>query len=214
MPESEGAAIEVVAGSGLPRVALRIDEGAYSSEADYGVVALVTPGTHAVRVRAHIDGRPGGYKRLPLPEVVVESTTASVEVAEGEIVSLGVDLSHFQSISNLHVEGRRRFDPDLRAKADRLGVVYLGPVTRWHADFDPPTGLPVANLTELAKAGTAPLDDFDEVHSGLPILPAVPEDGSGWFPDPSGRHHHRWYDGQNWSVFVEDDHHNDVDPLG
>ncbi len=35
-----------------------------------------------------------------------------------------------------------------------------------------------------------------------------------FYPDPSGRHHHRWWDGYRWAEFVLDNDQRSVDPLG
>ena len=41
---------------------------------------------------------------------------------------------------------------------------------------------------------------------GMHLLPA-------WYPDPSGRHEFRWWDGQGWAEFVLDQDQSSVDPL-
>lgn len=35
----------------------------------------------------------------------------------------------------------------------------------------------------------------------------------GWYPDPQGRHHHRWYDGQRWTEHINNGGTPGVDPL-
>lgn len=42
-------------------------------------------------------------------------------------------------------------------------------------------------------------------------MPATP---SGWHPDPSGRHEHRYWDGSNWTDTVSDQGATSSDPLG
>jgi hypothetical protein len=37
---------------------------------------------------------------------------------------------------------------------------------------------------------------------------------SGWFPDPHGRHDHRWFNGTAWTADVSDDGQRFIDPLG
>lgn len=37
---------------------------------------------------------------------------------------------------------------------------------------------------------------------------------SGWFPDPHGRHDHRWFNGAAWTADVSDDGQRFIDPLG
>lgn len=37
---------------------------------------------------------------------------------------------------------------------------------------------------------------------------------AGWFPDPFGRHEHRWFNGTNWTSDVADGGQRFVDPLG
>lgn len=37
---------------------------------------------------------------------------------------------------------------------------------------------------------------------------------SGWFPDPHGRHEHRWFNGDAWTADVADDGRRSVDPAG
>lgn len=34
--------------------------------------------------------------------------------------------------------------------------------------------------------------------------PSKPQHRAGWYPDPTGRHQHRWWDGQRWSADVAD----------
>jgi len=41
-------------------------------------------------------------------------------------------------------------------------------------------------------------------------LPA--SDAPGWYPDPDGRHHHRYHDGSVWTDHVADDGHSAIDP--
>lgn len=36
----------------------------------------------------------------------------------------------------------------------------------------------------------------------------------GWYPDPTGRHTHRWYDGARWTDHVGDGGRSSIDPLG
>jgi hypothetical protein len=36
--------------------------------------------------------------------------------------------------------------------------------------------------------------------------------GAGWHPDPGGRHHSRYWDGQGWTTWVSDDGVPSVDP--
>ena len=37
---------------------------------------------------------------------------------------------------------------------------------------------------------------------------------ANWYPDPTGRHQQRWWDGQRWSDHVSDNGATSVDPLG
>jgi hypothetical protein len=53
----------------------------------------------------------------------------------------------------------------------------------------------------------------------LPPPPApagapAPEQPSGWFPDPNGRHEHRYFNGRSWTADVADGGQRAVDPLG
>ena len=34
--------------------------------------------------------------------------------------------------------------------------------------------------------------------------PASPRPPAGWYPDPAGRHAHRWWDGRAWSLHLSD----------
>lgn len=45
-------------------------------------------------------------------------------------------------------------------------------------------------------------------------MSAQPPLPSGWFPDPHGRHDHRWFNGTAWTADVADDGQRLVDPLG
>ena len=42
----------------------------------------------------------------------------------------------------------------------------------------------------------------------------MPNQNSGWFPDPSGEHQHRYYDGDNWTDMVGDNGIRSNSPLG
>lgn len=47
-------------------------------------------------------------------------------------------------------------------------------------------------------------------------LPAPPTAGEqpGWFPDPNGRHEHRYFNGRAWTADVADGGQRSIDPLG
>ena len=52
----------------------------------------------------------------------------------------------------------------------------------------------------------AVMSDTAVAVEGLHLLPA-------WYPDPSGRHEFRWWDGQEWAEFVLNQDQSSVDPL-
>ena len=49
-------------------------------------------------------------------------------------------------------------------------------------------------------------DPRDQAFSSLPPPPTAPRPlpPSGWFPDPGGRHEHRYWDGNAWTDHVAD----------
>lgn len=47
----------------------------------------------------------------------------------------------------------------------------------------------------------------------LPAPPAATEQ-PGWFPDPNGRHEHRYFNGRAWTADVADGGQRSIDPLG
>lgn len=56
------------------------------------------------------------------------------------------------------------------------------------------------------------------VHSGSvtapdPPPPTGPAIGAAWYPDPSGRHEYRYFNGAVWTADVSDDGHRYVDPI-
>ncbi|MCU0271268.1 MAG: DUF2510 domain-containing protein [Acidimicrobiales bacterium] len=51
-------------------------------------------------------------------------------------------------------------------------------------------------------------------HDGTPLPPAEQQrQEPGWYPDPSGRHEVRWFDGENWTASVADQGVAATDPL-
>jgi hypothetical protein len=65
----------------------------------------------------------------------------------------------------------------------------------------PPTGVPVA-------PGEPPAPPSGSTE------PPEPEQPSGWFPDPNGRHEHRYFNGRTWTADVSDGGQRSIDPLG
>jgi uncharacterized protein (DUF1499 family) len=61
------------------------------------------------------------------------------------------------------------------------------------------------NVTKIGDAIRAQLGTFPGAVAG-----AQP---AGWHPDPSGRHHHRWWDGQRWTDAVSTDGTTSTDPV-
>jgi Protein of unknown function (DUF2510) len=67
---------------------------------------------------------------------------------------------------------------------------------------------------------TAPPGDVDLGRVGPPqgapiaAAPTPLTPAAGWYPDPSGRHQHRWWSGSEWSDQVVDDGFGRADPLG
>jgi hypothetical protein len=51
-------------------------------------------------------------------------------------------------------------------------------------------------------------------HPGRSSGPPGPDQPSGWFPDPNGRHEHRYFNGRTWTADVSDGGHRSIDPLG
>lgn len=39
-----------------------------------------------------------------------------------------------------------------------------------------------------------------------------PQQAGGWWPDPYGRHEHRYYDGKTWTAYVADKGETTIDP--
>ncbi len=66
------------------------------------------------------------------------------------------------------------------------------------------TMTPRAPLTPGAELRGVP------VPGSMPVTPSVP---AQWAPDPSGRHQHRWWDGERWTEHVADNGNSGVDPL-
>jgi putative membrane protein len=69
-------------------------------------------------------------------------------------------------------------------------------------------------LTEIPERSRAARTKEGTVLNAVmaPEEPA-PATAPGWFPDPAGRHQHRWWDGTRWSDHVADQGRAGVDPL-
>ena len=96
-------------------------------------------------------------------------------------------------------------DSSTEAGAHEPATAEVGAAAASAALFQPETLTPTAPLTpgsELSPrvVGVAP-----------PATPAVP---AQWAADPSGRHQHRWWDGERWTEHVADNGASGVDRLG
>lgn len=83
-----------------------------------------------------------------------------------------------------------------------------------------PTPAPSSAPPMIAVAPTGTPDAaVDPVSDVRPAGPPVPKDehgevaSFGWYPDPSGRHQLRYFDGRRWNDAVADDGNRSVDPL-
>ncbi len=67
------------------------------------------------------------------------------------------------------------------------------------------------------SAGAQPA--LEETATAMPFGIAAADDGSGksalfgWYPDPTGRHERRYWDGKGWTALVEDQRVTANDPL-
>ncbi|HWD24627.1 MAG TPA: DUF2510 domain-containing protein [Acidimicrobiales bacterium] len=75
--------------------------------------------------------------------------------------------------------------PALPVESGQVAVGYQWPTTANDAV--------AASLPDVAQPGIAPANDG----SGKMAL-------FGWYPDPSGRHERRYWDGKGWTSLVED----------
>jgi hypothetical protein len=88
------------------------------------------------------------------------------------------------------------------------------PGTEQPLPYVPPTASSAQQSAEAVWPGApqeAPTSSADSTGEqptvdGMHLLPA-------WYPDPSGRHEFRWWDGQGWAEFVLDQDQSSVDPL-
>jgi hypothetical protein len=73
----------------------------------------------------------------------------------------------------------------------------------------------VTTPTPPPPPGTpAPIPPGPPVPPLPPALPATEAQPAGWFPDPNGRHEHRYFNGRSWTADVADAGERAVDPLG
>lgn len=90
-------------------------------------------------------------------------------------------------------------------------IVDVSPPARLHRDASVASG-PAAEETPAVEA-PAPAEDAaaPEAPAAVPAAPAaVPAD---WYPDPSGRHQHRYWDGGSWTDHVADNGQASLDPV-
>jgi hypothetical protein len=61
----------------------------------------------------------------------------------------------------------------------------------------------------------APMAPGADMRPGMaqPAPPTAPQVPAQWAPDPSGRHHHRWWDGNQWTGHVADNGVSSFDPI-
>ncbi len=81
---------------------------------------------------------------------------------------------------------------------------------------------PVAPVAPAAAFGgqetvtpRAPMAPGADMRPGMaqPTPPTTPQVPAQWAPDPSGRHHHRWWDGNQWTGHVADNGVSSFDPI-
>lgn len=86
------------------------------------------------------------------------------------------------------------------------------------------TEAPTAPVVSAAAFGgqetvtpRAPMAPGADMRPGMaqptPPQPQAPSVPAQWAPDPSGRHHHRWWDGNQWTGHVADNGVSSFDPL-
>lgn len=63
----------------------------------------------------------------------------------------------------------------------------------------------------IAKATTR-TDNRSQPTPAEPVPPVAPSPVAGWYPDPSGRHELRYWDGKGWTDHVRDGATRAVDP--
>ena len=66
---------------------------------------------------------------------------------------------------------------------------------------------PAMTLVEPSAApavGTPDPAEVDRAGAAVPLVATVPLAAAGWLADPTGRHHHRWWDGALWTDCVAD----------
>lgn len=69
----------------------------------------------------------------------------------------------------------------------------------------------MARTTTLSAVSTPDLPAPPAAPSPAPIEPQL---AAGWFPDPNGRHEHRYFNGRSWTADVADGGQRSVDPMG
>jgi hypothetical protein len=81
---------------------------------------------------------------------------------------------------------------------------------------------PIAPVVPAAAFGgqetitpRAPMAPGADMRPGMaqPAPPTAPQVPAQWAPDPSGRHHHRWWDGNQWTGHVADNGVSSFDPI-
>ncbi len=84
--------------------------------------------------------------------------------------------------------------------------------TKWHLSSDTAAPAYFAGALSSTPYGAAtPTFPYPGYAGGLPVTPAGPP--PGWYPDPSGRHQHRWWDGASWTASVGDNGVAATDPV-
>lgn len=77
-----------------------------------------------------------------------------------------------------------------------------------------PAPAPVAGGLPGAVPG-GPVTGIEEtVVQQAPLQPASSDVVAGWYPDPTQRHHERWWDGTTWTAFARTDGVDHQDPIG
>jgi len=110
--------------------------------------------------------------------------TITVDVPPGHVVQLSYDAPHWF----VFIPGKWT-----------VGAVQPLALEPGPTELSAPPSMPLAPAPPVAPAAPAP-------------PPVAPTNPAGWFPDPSGGHEHRYWDGTRWTEHVADAGVSAIDP--
>jgi hypothetical protein len=158
---------------------------------------------------APVPGPPPPLLCMPVPPGAVPPPGATVGVPSPSLAALPPPVSLVTLPDAAAPEDRsgpadERTAPTSPALPDRLDLRSSSPATLASA---PPAAPPPKRRADPVRPQPAPI--------ATPVMPpaimAAPP--PGWFPDPSGRHHQRHWDGRAWTPFVLDHGAHGYDPI-